>query len=86
MFDLHNEGPRACLGRRCVTIRQSGGHESVSDHDYFGRFAETEGLAVLSLMILRYKVTVTEEVQFAGESFEQRKERILATRGGLTLT
>ncbi|KAG6918711.1 hypothetical protein DXG01_012196 [Tephrocybe rancida] len=34
----------------------------------------------------RYKIEVKEEPQFAHETFEQRKERILLSRPGLTLT
>ena len=49
-------------------------------------FAETEGVAVLTRVIARYRVEVKDEPRFRGETFEQRKERILAARGGLTLT
>jgi hypothetical protein len=52
----------------------------------YHRFAETEAVAVLSYSLLRYKVAVTEEPQFAGETFEQRKERVLRTEHKLTLT
>ena len=50
------------------------------------RFTETEAIAVLTLTILRYKVTVKEEPQFAGETFEQRKERVLHSKNMVTLT
>nr|BAL05196.1 cytochrome P450 [Phanerodontia chrysosporium] len=50
------------------------------------RFFETEGIAILTMLVSRYKIEVKEEPEFAGETFEQRKERILAARGGLTLT
>ena len=50
------------------------------------RFFETEGIAILTLLISRYKIEVKEEPQFAGESFEARKDRILAAKTGITLT
>ena len=52
----------------------------------FLRFFETEATAILALLISRYKVSIKEEPQFAGETFEQRKERILRARPGVTLT
>ena len=51
-----------------------------------GRFAETEGVAALSIFVSQYKMTVKEEPQFAAETFEERKTRILAARIGLTTT
>lgn len=50
------------------------------------KFFETEGIAILTKMISRYKIEVKEEPQFAGETFEQKKARILKTRLVLTLT
>jgi len=50
------------------------------------KFFETEGIAVLSMLVSRYKITIKEEPQFAGETFEERKLRILSVRAGLTLT
>ncbi|KLO08417.1 cytochrome P450 [Schizopora paradoxa] len=50
------------------------------------RFAETEMVAMLTILILRYKVEILEEPEFAGETFEERKARVLATRFGLTLS
>ena len=47
-------------------------------------FAETEGVAVLTRIIARYRVQVKDEPRFRGETFEQRKERLLAW--GLSLT
>ncbi|KAI8996609.1 cytochrome P450 [Trametes punicea] len=49
------------------------------------RFAETESVAVLSMIISRYKVEVQEEPQFAGETFEQRKARLLKSQNSLTI-
>jgi len=50
------------------------------------RFAEMEIVAVLCMIIPRYKIEVRDEPQFVGESFEVRKERVLRTRQGLTTT
>ncbi|KAH6904172.1 cytochrome P450 [Coprinopsis sp. MPI-PUGE-AT-0042] len=49
------------------------------------KFFETEGIAVLAMIFSRYKVTIKEEPQFAGETFEQRRARITATRASATL-
>ena len=49
-------------------------------------FSETEGVAVLTRIVARYKVEVKEEEQFKGETFEERKSRVLASRPGLTTT
>ncbi|GLB37921.1 putative cytochrome P450 [Lyophyllum shimeji] len=50
------------------------------------KFFETEGIAILTKVISRYRIEVKEEPQFALETFEQRKARIFKTRLGLTLT
>ena len=50
------------------------------------RFAETEAVAVLSILVSQFKMTIIEEPQFAAETFEQKKTRILAARIGLTTT
>ena len=50
------------------------------------RFAETEGTAVLAMLVSKYKITIKEEPQFASETFEERKSRILYGTQGLTLT
>ena len=49
------------------------------------RFAETEGTAVLAMLVSQYKITIKEEPQFASETFEERKSRILSASQGLTL-
>jgi hypothetical protein len=38
------------------------------------------------MLMSQYKVTVKEEPQFAGETFEERKTRVLNTKPGLTMT
>ena len=40
----------------------------------------------MTLILQRYKIEVTEEPQFAAETFAQRKERILSARPGITTT
>lgn len=50
------------------------------------RFAEVEGISVLTLFSLRYKIEVKEESQYAHETFEERKSRVLAADSFLTLT
>ena len=42
------------------------------------RFAEIEQIAVLSVIILYYKVTVLDEPQYAHETATERTKRVLA--------
>ncbi|KAF8801152.1 cytochrome P450 [Phlegmacium glaucopus] len=59
---------------------------SAGAHACIGRkFAETEAIAVLSTLVSQFKINIKEEPQFAAETFEQRKTRILAERLGLAL-
>ncbi|KAG7445093.1 cytochrome P450 [Guyanagaster necrorhizus] len=46
------------------------------------KFSETESVAVLTMLISKYKITVKEK---PGETFKERKERVLKTRASLTL-
>ena len=50
------------------------------------RFFETEGIAIMTMLISRYKIEVKEEPEFAGETFEERYARITAFDQGLTTT
>ncbi|KAF9528987.1 cytochrome P450 [Crepidotus variabilis] len=50
------------------------------------KFSETEAVAVLTTLVSKYRITVKEEPQFAGETFEERKTRVLAVSVGLTIT
>ena len=77
-----SSGARACLGRRCVFPSPLQSFCRSQRH----RFFETEGIAILTMLVSRYKITVKEEPQFAGETFEQRKARIFRVTAGLTLT
>jgi hypothetical protein len=47
-------------------------------------FFETEGIAILTMLVSRYKIEVKEEPEFAGETFEERYARITAFDQGLT--
>jgi len=49
------------------------------------RFSETKGIAILTMLVSQYKLSVKEEPQFAHETFEERKARIIAARQGLTI-
>ncbi|KDR75778.1 hypothetical protein GALMADRAFT_248465 [Galerina marginata CBS 339.88] len=50
------------------------------------KFFETEGIAILTMLVSKYRISIKEEPQFTGETFKQRKERVLTTRQGLTVT
>ncbi|KAF9465378.1 cytochrome P450 [Collybia nuda] len=50
------------------------------------KFFETEGIAVLTMLVSRYTIEVKEEPQFAGETFEAKRDRVLAAWPGLTLS
>ena len=52
----------------------------------FDRFFETEGIAILTVLVSQYKIAIKEEPEFAGETFEERKSRVLSVTAGLTLT
>jgi hypothetical protein len=49
------------------------------------RFFETEGIAILTMLMSRYKVGIKEEPQFAGETFDERFERLFQVNQGITL-
>ena len=50
------------------------------------RFFETEGVAIMTILVSRYKIEVKEEPGFADETFERRYARITAFGQGLTTT
>jgi len=50
------------------------------------RFAEVEATAVLSMLARNYRIQVKEEAKFSGETFAQRRARVLKTTNFLTLT
>ncbi|KAH7887086.1 cytochrome P450 [Phlebopus sp. FC_14] len=49
------------------------------------KFSETEGTAVLTFFVSRFKIEIKEEPQFTAETFEQRKERVLRASSVVTL-
>ena len=77
----HAIGARACIGRKFVIRQYLLLSCLLTGLQLHSRFFETE-----AILVSRYKIEVKEEPQFSGESFESRKERILASKGGLTLT
>ncbi|TDL22861.1 cytochrome P450 [Rickenella mellea] len=50
------------------------------------KFFETEGIAILTNIVQKYKIEVKEEPQFANETFDERRARIFKCTNGLTLT
>ncbi|EAU86415.2 614/534 cytochrome P450 [Coprinopsis cinerea okayama7 len=50
------------------------------------RFFEVEAIATMVMLLSRYKITIKEEEEFKGETWEERKARILACTLGDTLT
>ena len=50
------------------------------------RFFETEGTAVVTMLVSRYKLEVKEEPEFAGETFEERYARITAFYQSISTT
>ncbi|KAI5119154.1 hypothetical protein M0805_005233 [Coniferiporia weirii] len=50
------------------------------------RFSETEATAIIAVLVTRYRVEVQNEPQFAAETFEQRRERVLEVKAGITST
>ncbi|KAI0034595.1 cytochrome P450 [Vararia minispora EC-137] len=46
------------------------------------RFSETEAVALLTMLLAHYRVSVTEDTRFIHETFEQRKARVLKARTG----
>ncbi|KIM26275.1 hypothetical protein M408DRAFT_194729 [Serendipita vermifera MAFF 305830] len=50
------------------------------------RFAEIEGVVALSMLIRNYRVTITDDPRFAGETFEERKARLFKMHIVITQT
>jgi hypothetical protein len=48
------------------------------------RFFETEGIAIMTMLVSRYKIEIKEEPKFANETFEERYARITDFTPGLT--
>ncbi|KAN0113944.1 Cytochrome P450 [Russula decolorans] len=50
------------------------------------RFFETEGVAIMTMLVSGYKIEVKEEPEFARETFDERYARITAFGQGITTT
>ncbi|KAH9035825.1 cytochrome P450 [Lactarius hengduanensis] len=50
------------------------------------RFSETESIAVITMMMSKYRVEIKEDPEFIGETFEQRFARVTASEQLLTNT
>jgi len=79
----HSVGARACVGRRCELFAV---YLSALSSRIPSRFAETEGIATITMVVSRYKIEVKEEPEFVGETFEERYARVTAFRQSLTTT
>ncbi|KAG1876299.1 cytochrome P450 [Suillus subluteus] len=75
--------PERFLGdwNRDAFLAFSGGYRGCAGR----KFAETEGAAVLTILISQYIISIKDEPQFAGETYEQRKARVLDAQSMLTL-
>ena len=73
-------GARACLGKRYELLRYK---RDQSSRRIF-RFFETEGIAIMTLLVSKYKIEIKEEPEFAGETFEERYARVTACDQALT--
>ena len=92
-FTIKYAGARACLGRKYVDLTpfpskhfQKNAISFSFSFFFTGRFAESESIAALAMLVSHYKFTIKVEPKFAGETFEERKSRILSLRQVLTLT
>jgi hypothetical protein len=65
-------------GANCYSVLRAKSSHEVS------RFFETEGIAIMTTLVSRYKIEIKEEPEFAGETFEERYARITAFDQGLT--
>ena len=50
------------------------------------RFTETESVAVLTMLILKYRIGILEEPQYKHETKEDRWNRVLKSKSGVTMT
>lgn len=75
--------PERFLGdwNRDVFLAFSGGYRGCVGR----KFSETEGAAVLTILISQFIISIKDEPQFASETYEQRKARVLDARAMLTL-
>lgn len=50
------------------------------------KFSETESVAALCMLVLRCRVAVAPDARYDGETREERIERVLKSRPGVTMT
>jgi hypothetical protein len=50
------------------------------------RFFETSAVAILILLVSKFKISIKDEPQFSNETFRERKERLSKSKVLLTLT
>ena len=79
-YSSYFPGARACLGRRCVLLWYN---RNPPSRRIF-RFFETEGLAIMTMLVSKYSIEIKEEPQFAGETSEERYARIMACDQAVT--
>jgi hypothetical protein len=77
-------GSRACLGRKYVVSQTSKYFFPIKRATSF-RFFETEGIAILTILVSKYEIKIKEEPMYAGETFEQKKARVLQPTLSITL-
>ncbi|EKM51238.1 uncharacterized protein PHACADRAFT_263271 [Phanerochaete carnosa HHB-10118-sp] len=49
------------------------------------RFFETEGIAILTMLVLRYKIELKDEPEFAHETYEERWQRLFKLKPVITI-
>ena len=76
-------GARACIGRGCVVHLQAS-TPRVEGLTIPIRFSETTGVAILTILVQRYKIEPNPK--FSGEPFERLKDRYSQGKVVLTLT
>ena len=67
-----------------TTVRAVYSVSRAKSSDKVSRFFETEGIAIMTMLVSRYKIEIKQEPEFAGETFEERYARITAFDQGLT--
>ena len=78
-------GGASVVGKNIYIILGRQGALNSALHDI--RFSEVEQLAILSTILLQYRIEVMEEPRFCNETVEERRGRILgAVRKSLVLS
>jgi hypothetical protein len=54
--------------------------------DSLSRFAEVEATVALSMLVRNYRIEIQADPRFAGETFKERRLRILAFKDIVSLT